>query len=876
MYLAGSSAGKHLLVLTAFAGLFAILFFAPAYSFAEETTITTGDADSHTEVDNEVNTNVVDTGNTPESGEGTEEEEAATEEESAEEESEQNTQSEEEQVDDGGENTVIIENENEAVVENEVETEAETGNNTASSTDNGVSIDTGDAYAGANVVNTVNTNIIDSNGLVVLLNRIFGGDVDLSGLFETVWDDVAPDEDFEQQPNNLYSDQSLCEDECGVADEYTVHSTSTASVSNDVVVRASTGDNDAESGSGDASIRTGNAYAGANVVNTVNTNIIGSNYLLLSVNNLGSLVGDIVLPGKSFFEELLASGAKTPASSSNVSVENNNDATVENTVSTESNTGNNTATSTEGGGSIDTGNAYAAGNVVNSVNGNYIGGTSLYFLVRVSGAWNGTVYSAPEGVTWDETTSGVQIYGSGGGLGSLLSDTAITNTNTATVTNNVSVVALTGENRAEGEDATVQTGNAYAGTNVVNVVNTNIIGENWILAMFNILGDWSGSVAFGRPDLWLGTSAATSGNTVGSDGEINYTFTVSNLGDADATDVVLDATLADTLIEFDDTTDPQVGEWFLGTIPAGETIEYTYSAHAISSIPSGSHEIPLNAYVSSHEPDADESNNSDTVSVVVQGPVQQNRGGAYVQYTRDSELVLTKVASVDSVVASSTVDYTLTIQNFGGEAYHAELTDTLFSDGGEVITEKTWWLGEIFPDEEITVTYSIEFASTTPPGFYTNRAKVYAFTRHPSIDPFYGTFGHSNIAESRVEVLPLPEQEGEVLGASTCAPYITTHIKPGANNDLHQVARLQTFLRYNGGFPTLPIHGEYDEETVRALREFQSRYTDEILAPWGHVEPTGHVYYTTQKHINEMHCEGLEEFPLTDEQMNEITSYRAR
>lgn len=116
--------------------------------------------------------------------------------------------------------------------------------------------------------------------------------------------------------------------------------------------------------------------------------------------------------------------------------------------------------------------------------------------------------------------------------------------------------------------------------------------------------------------------------------------------------------------------------------------------------------------------------------------------------------------------------------------------------------------------------------------------------------------------------------EGEVLGI--CAPYLTGYIKPGAANDTAEVTKLQEFLRVRAGETGLAVTGVYDEATIAAVRRFQSTYAGDILAPWGASMPTGHVYYTTQKKINEMACEGVVAFPLSGIQWAEIAAYRAR
>ena len=58
------------------------------------------------------------------------------------------------------------------------------------------------------------------------------------------------------------------------------------------------------------------------------------------------------------------------------------------------------------------------------------------------------------------------------------------------------------------------------------------------------------------------------------------------------------------------------------------------------------------------------------------------------------------------------------------------------------------------------------------------------------------------------------------------------------------------------------------------MRAFQVKYADDVLIPWGlgADEPTGYVYYTTRKKINEIFCG--RSFPLSNEQLLEIEQCR--
>ena len=52
----------------------------------------------------------------------------------------------------------------------------------------------------------------------------------------------------------------------------------------------------------------------------------------------------------------------------------------------------------------------------------------------------------------------------------------------------------------------------------------------------------------------------------------------------------------------------------------------------------------------------------------------------------------------------------------------------------------------------------------------------------------------------------------------------------------------------------LAVDGMYKTEDVAAVKRFQQKYGDQILAPWGEKTPTGKVLKTTTAKINLMMC----------------------
>ncbi|MEA1929636.1 MAG: peptidoglycan-binding domain-containing protein [Patescibacteria group bacterium] len=86
-----------------------------------------------------------------------------------------------------------------------------------------------------------------------------------------------------------------------------------------------------------------------------------------------------------------------------------------------------------------------------------------------------------------------------------------------------------------------------------------------------------------------------------------------------------------------------------------------------------------------------------------------------------------------------------------------------------------------------------------------------------------------------------------------CVPYLLDFIKLGRDNDRIEVLKLQSFLRTFEGLE-VPLSGVYDQVTYEAVKVFQSRYSNDVLGPWGIGESTGYVFITTRLAINNIYC----------------------
>jgi hypothetical protein len=94
----------------------------------------------------------------------------------------------------------------------------------------------------------------------------------------------------------------------------------------------------------------------------------------------------------------------------------------------------------------------------------------------------------------------------------------------------------------------------------------------------------------------------------------------------------------------------------------------------------------------------------------------------------------------------------------------------------------------------------------------------------------------------------------DLSAASASCSYVNAYLKKGAQNDPTQVARLQAFLRGVERDETVSVNGTFDDATYNAVVKFQEKYKEDVLAPWGVDAPTGYVYITTKRKINEIFC----------------------
>jgi len=361
------------------------------------------------------------------------------------------------------EEELLVESTEDTKDENKNQSEEEEG--VESSDGDEGEIETDDALSVTEIENEVNYTEVDSTVQMHTLNIFTSGDVKMSFDPWVVADKIFGDIGYTEPVTNV----AIYE-----GGNYAI-------LENDVHSVANTGDNYINT-DGDSVVTTGDAYSLVNLLNKVNTTIIGSTLHIVSINIYGEVHGDIILP------EGLPDVGKSSCCIEDLST--SNEATVVNNVVSHSNTGENSVIQTDedGESQIQTGDAQSVVNVSNLINRTLVDVDFFALYVNNLGTWLGEFVGWNDVVdffgTW-EGSSNSDCQGCVGG---------VNQTNQALVTNNISSLANTGGNSSESGSSTITTGNAYSVVNLINIINSTIINSRGFIGFINIFGTLAGDI----------------------------------------------------------------------------------------------------------------------------------------------------------------------------------------------------------------------------------------------------------------------------------------------------------------------------------------------------------------------------------------------
>lgn len=344
-------------------------------------------------------------------------------------------------------------------------------------------ITTSDAINVTEIQNDINSNIINSEFIYHTLNLYLpeSGNIDLSKLTSNVIEKV-----YGQDQNTA-----------GTVNVNVISVDNFAYVENVVDSNSDSGSNKIE-GDTQSTIDTGDSYSVVSVLNNVNTNLIDSKIHLVTINIFGSLTGNIMLPE---FQDTDASGCMD----CNLNINQSNTAEVNNQVTSNTNTGNNSiqinnSQNATGSGEIDTGKALSSVNVLNLVNSNFINTFFRFLYIKTLGIWVGDYLGwMDDGQISDdniEINSTSSLENQSLSSCTNCSQNSIEGKNMAVVDNKISSSSNTGNNliSSSNSDSVIRTGNAYSSVSLVNLVNTNVIDSTGFIGFINIFGSLVGDI----------------------------------------------------------------------------------------------------------------------------------------------------------------------------------------------------------------------------------------------------------------------------------------------------------------------------------------------------------------------------------------------
>ena len=692
---------------------------------------------------------------------------------------------------------IKVTNNNNATVTNSTLTNANSGNNqvTGNNGSNG-QITTGDINVLANVLNVVNTNQYNSSLSQVIQN--------FNGLAANILM-TDPAATAAQLSDALVSTICGTDVTCKSLNSYVLTNNNNAVLQNTTQVAGNSGGNTISGINNNATISSGNVNALVNVLNIANTNLFNSNWTIASINIFGNWHGDLVMPSDFYFANFVSVGnsTTTPAqalpigSSVSLSVNNSNTANITNNVSVSAVSGGNLissgtdasstpettttpdqATGTINSALIQTGTATAAANTQTYANTNIVNSKWFLSMVNTLGNWSGNVFSLPNQVTMTQTPTGLIFFSSSNNqtFGNFLQDTAggfgstttLANLNSATIQNDISVSALTGDNAISGANLnapTVLTGNARALANILNFANTNLVNSNLQLGLVNILGNWQGNVVFGYPD--LAVTQTLSGGQIPSaaDTEVTFKIDYSNIGQSVMDSSELEWDFDPSALTVDSVSIPASQaaagtlKFSLGKLGLQSSGSITITAHTLQTLPAG-REVDTLAKVWGSGPESDTSNNQYLLqSFVTAAGIDLS---SYSRGNGDVRVYKYNSTGGRPVQPGGSVGFTLVIDNDGtGPVHNLVVTDEMRGPGDTVVMSKKFNIVDMDIGEELTIDYNVQIPEDAKPGNYTNTA-VANFTTS------------SNITQDSLNIASTSFAMAELAGSNIAAADTTT------------------------------------------------------------------------------------------------------
>lgn len=427
-------------------------------------------------------------------------------------------------------NTTTISNTNTLDMTNTNGASSTTGENTSSSNDGDVTMQTGDGSAEGKLVNTGNTNTTSGDNF----DQSSSASSDDSIASGTEAENINTDDDSE----NLA--------ETTVTNDLTVENNNSATVDNNMTVEGTSGVNEVTDNDGQVSLTTGDIELLANMLNILNLNVTGDDFLHLIINIFGTLTGDVDLDDIAVILgfadddaledaiEVIARNENTGDDSENTAiaevsettaVTNDNTATVNNEMNVTGVSGQNNVSGNDGNAQVITGRIQILANMLNFINTNFQGEKWTFLMVNIFGSLFGNII-VPGTESYLTAADGVDVVASsnsaGDGSNSATATsnetTSVSNTNNVSLTNTVNASGDSGSNsQTNNEGAGMLNGAVDIATQIINFLNFNITGNNFVLLIVNVFGTWLGQIiGFGDSPAFSAGEGTFAGLLVGS------------------------------------------------------------------------------------------------------------------------------------------------------------------------------------------------------------------------------------------------------------------------------------------------------------------------------------------------------------------------
>lgn len=268
-----------------------------------------------------------------------------------------------------------------------------------------------------------------------------------------------------------------------------ITNSTSATINNNATLNSYSGNATVTNNGNGGAATSGSTDAVANVINVINSTISNQQTYVGTVNVMGNLNGNILLP-EQFINSLLSTSNLDSNSSNSANVTENNNFIINNNLNQNAASGGANVTNNGNGGLAQSGSANTNQDIINLDNIQVTSGNLLLVIVNVTGSWTGTVLGSTP-------TSNVFLLQSNGAVDNLLTPISVSSTNLFTINNDLTLSADSGDAAVSnnGNGGSAISGNASTSINIVNIEGSefNLSGFFGILVI-NILGNWNGSL----------------------------------------------------------------------------------------------------------------------------------------------------------------------------------------------------------------------------------------------------------------------------------------------------------------------------------------------------------------------------------------------